>query len=174
MDSIEELDISSLFEIDEKINKFIENTNDDNLVDLYENKRTEIKEYLYDVDNWEINDLYVLFDMDPESDLIDEEEFKSKVSPYLAQYEGSPDTALFEFLNMAVDRLSIDNFQLPWNKLNTSREVEIKNDILSTKSTGIRIYSMQRNVLTNNIYDFIFQLNEPIQNVTSFSLVECT
>lgn len=172
MDSIEEFNISSPFEIDEKINEVIENTNDDEVVNLYEEKRAKIKEYLYDVDNWELNDLYVLFDMNPDRDLIDKELFKTKVSPYLAQYDGSSDTALYEFLNQAVNRLSMDRFQLSWDEMNVFRGAI--GDNISTKSTGIRIYSIQRNIMTDDIYDFIFQLNEPIHDVISFSLVECT
>ena len=173
MDSIEALDISSPFEIDEKINEAIENTDDESLIDLYENKRIEIKDYLYDIENWEIQDLYFLFDMNPDDDVIDEELFKSKVAPYLAQYDGSSDTGLSIFLNQAVNRLSMDRFQLAWDELNVFPKQEVEDNV-SVKSTGIRIYSMLRNVLTDNIYDFVFQLNEPIQNVTSFSLVECT
>jgi hypothetical protein len=175
MDSIEALDISSPFEIDEKINEAIENTDDESLIDLYENKRIEIKDYLYDVNNWEIQDLYFLFDMDSYDDVIDEILFKRKVAPYLAQYDGSTDTGLSIFLNQAVNRLSMDRFQLTWDELNVGTENNNNDDEnLSVKSTGIRIYSMQRNVLTDNIYDFVFQLNEPIPDVTSFTLVECT
>lgn len=177
MDSIEALDISSPFEIDEKINEAIENTDDESLIDLYENKRIEIKDYLYDVNNWEIQDLYFLFDMNPDDDdeVIDEILFKRKVAPYLAQYDGSTDTGLSIFLNQAVNRLSMDRFQLTWDELNVGTENNNNDDEnVSVKSTGIRIYSMQRNVLTDNIYDFVFQLNEPIPDVTSFTLVECT
>jgi hypothetical protein len=171
------LDISSPFEIDEKINEAIENTEDDELIDLYENKRIEIKDYLYDVENWEIYDLYFLFDMNPTNDLIDEEFFKGKVAPYLAQYDESSDTALSNFLNQAVNRLSMDRFQITWDELNVFQKGgrgEINDDNVSVKSTGIRIYSMQRTVLEDKIYDFVFKLSEPIRDVTSFSLVECT
>ena len=175
---ITDLNIDSPFEIDERINEAIENEvgdfdNQDDRIEFFEDARIRIKKHFYDIDNWDTQALFFLFDMNPDDDyeVINQELFISKVSPYLAQYEGSAETGLSLFLLQAVNRLSLERFNSTWEELIKKDNDDDKN--VSVKSTGIRIYSMNRNVLNDNIYDFIFQLNEPIHDVLSFSLVEC-
>ena len=167
---IEKFDIDSPFDIDEKINLAKENALSDDL-DTIDELAIQIKDCLYNIDNWELRELYVLFDMDPD-EVIVMDEFYEKITPFIN--DNAPDD-LRSFVDKAINRLSIETFGKYWREIETSYN-DMKrfdnDDTWVSMSRCICLDSGKRRDLHESIDDCKYDLSDPIRNAYALELVE--
>lgn len=154
--------INNPFEIDEIIDNKINASETQEEVNIYEKCRDRIKTFMYNVDNWNISDLYHLFDLE-ESKKITIQDFEKAVEYYL-NIDGPEDVK--QFITEAVNKLK--------SYMETKNLLMFPDVNIVTKSSKlICIDSKERKNKNENANDFLFELHESVNNVYQMNLLEC-
>lgn len=162
-DILDTFNIKSAFEIDEKINE-LQDILPDNYDELNE-CRNKIKLVLYNVENWDIEDLENLFEL-TEKDTATIESFNTKISPHISNENQPLDERTFK--QQAIIKLGNALFPNQYSIDN----VEFIQTRITDQVKYIEIDSDFRKSMSEEPYDFLFECapSSYVKNVEEIEL----